>query len=162
MNMDAVIGCDAVDAGSGETNTWLRLRAVSGAIRTIPWSSVKLAGMGGNHEGHIQIQGITERVTPLFATHDSLWIVYANGGFAQAMLEKSHPKRDAILAAFAAQLGARWRGDQLEQNALMDVMFHVPVAAMSGLPKLMTIMIVVMAIMFLLAVAAIYFARHAG
>src|SRR5438132_2476468 len=47
MFMDAVIGCDAVDAEVG----WLRLRTATGAMRTIPWSAVKIAGMGGNHEG---------------------------------------------------------------------------------------------------------------
>ena len=94
MNSDAVIGCDAVDA----LPEWLRLKTATGATRTIPWSAIKLAGTGHKLEGHVTIQGVTEKTAPLLATHDSLWIVYAEGGFAQIMVDKISPKRDAILA----------------------------------------------------------------
>ena len=137
MNMDAVIGCDAVDAGA----EWLRLRTAGGAVRTIPWSAVKLAGMGGNHEGHLTIGGITEKVTPLFTTHDSLWIVYADGGMAQVMIEKVSPKRDAILAAFAQHLGIGWHGDQLPMTELTEALMAAPVAAMAGTSRMVIFMI---------------------
>ena len=157
MNTDAVIGCDAVDAGA----QWLRLRTASGAVRTVPWSAIKIAGMGGNHEGQMQIQHVTEHVSPFFATHDSLWIVYAEGGFAQAMLEKQHPKRDAILATFAQQLGIGWRGDELTTSELTEALFQMPVSARKGLPKIVAIMMAVMAALMLAAIVAGYLAgRH--
>jgi hypothetical protein len=155
MNLDAVIGCDAVDAEEG----WLRLRP-SSAVRTIPWTTVKIAGLGGNHDGHVTIQGITERVAPYFATHDSLWIVYAEGGFAQVMIEKEHPKREAILAAFEHQLGDRWHGDRLDRNELMEAMVHMPIAAASGLPRLLTLILIGVAFIIMLAMAVAYFSRH--
>jgi hypothetical protein len=155
MNMDAVIGCDAVDAEEG----WLRLRPPN-AVRTIPWTAVKIAGMGGNHEGHVTIQGITERATPYFATHDSLWIVYGEGGIAQVMIEKEHLKREAILAAFEHQLADRWHGDRLDRNELLQAMFHMPIAAASGLPRVLTMILIGMAFIIMLAMAVAYFSRH--
>jgi len=106
MNSDAVIGCDAVDAGS----EWLRLKTVAGLTRTIPWSAIRLAGMGSELNGHVTIEGVTEKVAPFLPTHDSLWIVYAENGFAQVMIEKgTSAKRSAILAAFAKNLDERCR-----------------------------------------------------
>jgi hypothetical protein len=156
MNTDAVIGCDAVDAG----DQWLRLRTGSGVVRTVPWSAIKIAGMGGNHEGNMQIQGVTEKVTPFFPTHDSLWIIFAQGGFAQVMLEKSSPQRDAILAAFAKNLGIGWRGDELTTSELTGALFQMPISAGRGLPKIVTIMMIVMAALILVAIAAGYVASH--
>lgn len=157
MNMDAVIGCDAVDAGA----EWLRLRTASGAVRTVPWSAIKIAGTGGNHEANMQIQGVTEKVTPLFPTHDSLWIVHVDGGLAQVMLEKVSPKRDAILATFAKQLGIGWRGDELTTSELTNALFQMPISARKGLPKMVTIMMAVMAALILAAIVAGYLAsRH--
>jgi hypothetical protein len=156
MNTDAVIGCDAVDAGP----QWLRLTTASGVVRTLPWSAIKIAGMGGNHEGQMEIQHVTEKVTPFFATHDSLWIVYAEGGFAQAMLEKSSPKRDAILATFAQQLGIAWRGDEFTSRELTEALFQMPVSMSKGIPKVVTIMMAVMAALIIFAIAAGYVASH--
>ena len=155
MNMDAVIGCDAVDAGA----EWLRLRTAGGAVRTIPWSAIKLAGMGGNHEGNMEIQGVTEKVTPYFATHDSLWIVYADGGIAQVMIEKSNPKRDAILAAFAEQLRIGWRGDELTSNELTEALFQMPVSSGMRIPKKLIFMVAAMLFVTLAAVVVLVLGR---
>jgi hypothetical protein len=139
----------------------LRLTTAAGAVRTIPWSAIKIAGMGGNHEGHMTIQGVTDKVTPYFPTHDSLWIVYAEGGFAQAMIDKAGAKRDAILASFAQQLGERWRGDRFTPDDLTVAMFEMPISASKGLPKIVTIMMAVMAALIILAIVAGYAAsRH--
>ena len=159
MNMDAVIGCDSVDAGSGPGNDWLRLRTAGGAVRTIPWSAIKLAGMGGNHEGQLTIEGMTEKVTPFFATHDSLWIVYADGGMAQVMLEKSGPKRDAILAAFAEHLGIGWHGDQLAMFELTKALMAGPVASAAGISRIVIFMIAGMLFVILAAVVVIVLGR---
>ena len=156
MNMDAVIGCDSVEAGA----EWLRLRAAGGAVRTVPWSAIKLAGMGGNHEGQLTIGGITEKVTPFFPTHDSLWIVYAEGGMAQVMLEKSSPKRDAILAAFAQHLGIGWHGDELPMMELSRALMSAPVAVASGIMKRAVMMTAVMLILAALAVVAMVVSSH--
>jgi hypothetical protein len=156
MNMDAVIGCDGIDAGTA----WLRLTTAAGASRTIPWAAIKIAGMGGNHEGHMKIQDVTEKVTPYFPTHDSLWIVYADGGFAQAMIEKTGAKRDAILATFAQQLGERWRGDLFTTDDLTEAMFQMPLSASKGLPKIVMIMMAAMAALILGAIVAGYVASH--
>jgi hypothetical protein len=156
MNTDAVIGCDAVDAG----DQWLRLRTASGAVRTVPWSAIKIAGMGGNHDGHMQIQDVTEKVTPFFPTHDSLWIIFAQGGFAQVMLEKSSPKRDAILAACTKNLGIGWRGDELTTSELTGALFQMPISAGRGMPKVLTIMVIAMAALILVAIVVGYIAGH--
>jgi hypothetical protein len=151
MNMDAVIGCDSVDAGAD----WLRLRTAGGAVRTIPWSAIKLAGMGGTHQGQLTIGGITEKVTPFFATHDSVWIVYTDGGIAQIMIEKASPKRDAILASFAQHLGIGWHGDQLEMRELTQALMSVPLAAASGAIRRVVMMIAVSLIILVLAIVAV-------
>jgi hypothetical protein len=156
MHMDAVIGCDAVDTSGG----WLRLHTAGGAVRTIPWTSIKIAGMGGNHADEITIEGVTETVTPFFATHDSLWIAYAAGDFAQVMIEKSSPKRDAILATFAQQLETRWKGDQLGQQELMEGLFKIPLSAAKEIPKLTLVMIALAVLMALIAVVVPLILRH--
>jgi hypothetical protein len=154
MNSDAVIGCDAVD-GSAE---WLRLKTATGTTRTIPWSAIKLAGMGHGLEGHITIQGVTQKVAPFLATHDSLWVVYAEGGFAQIMIEKTSPKRDAILAAFAQHLGDRWCGDELKESDLTGAMM---IPAKVRIPKTLTVFLAVIAIVFFAAMAIIFFTHGA-
>ncbi|MGA3206116.1 MAG: hypothetical protein ABSF12_26780 [Bryobacteraceae bacterium] len=153
MNTDAVIGCDAVDAGAD----WLRLRTAAGAVRTIPWSAVKLAGMGAGLEANITIRGVTEKVAGLHATHDSLWIVYAEGGFAQAMIEKASPKREAILETFARQLDTRWKGDQLTFSELTNAMFQMP--AKVRMPKVIVVMMILVPLVFFLALAVLFFVR---
>jgi hypothetical protein len=152
MHMDAVIGCDAVDAGA----EWLRLKTAAGAVRTIPWSTIKIAGMGGNHDGNMEIQGVTEKATPFFGTHDSLWIVCTDGGIAQVMIEKASPKREAILDAFAKYLGIGWRGDELTTSELTNALFQMPVSASKGLPKIVSVMMAVMAFLILAAIVVGY------
>jgi hypothetical protein len=154
MNSDAVIGCDAVDAGT----EWLRLTTASGALRTIPWSAVRLAGMGSSLEGHVTIEAVTEKVAPFLATHDSLWIVYADGGFAQVMIEKVSPKRDPILAAFAQHLHGRWRADELTASELMGAMMIPPKIRMAR-PVIVTM--AVLGIGFFLAIAILFFMHGA-
>ena len=154
MKMDAVIGCDSVDAGS----EWLRLKAADGATRTIPWSAIKVAGMGAGLEGHVTIQGVTEKVAPLLATHDSLWIIYADGEIAQVMLEKSSPKRDAILASFAQHLVDRWHADDLTADALMGPMMIPPKVQV---PKTIIWMLALLGIVFFAAVAILFFVHGA-
>jgi hypothetical protein len=154
MKTDAVIGCDAVDTGS----EWLRLKTVGGATRTIPWSAVSFAGMNARLEGHIDIQGLTEKVAPFLATHDSLWIVYADGGFVQVMIEKVSPKRDPLLMAFAQHLGDRWQGDELQESDLMGALM-IPAKVRIG--KTMVTSLVAMGIVFFLLVAILFFTHGA-
>jgi hypothetical protein len=154
MNTDAVIGCDAVDTGA----EGLRLKTATGTTRTIPWSAIKLAGMGHKLEGHVTVQGVTERVAPFLATHDSLWIVYAEGGFAQVMIERTSPKRDAILTAFAQHLGDRWCGDKLQESDLTGAMM---IPAKVRIPKMLIAILAVMAITFFAAMVIIFFTHGA-
>jgi len=157
MHMDAVIGCGAVDAG----DAWLRLKTVDGAVRTIPWSAVKVAGMGVRAGEKIDIQGVTEKVEGLAGTHDSVMIVYSEGDFAQVMLEKSGPKRDAILASFAQQLGTRWRGDGFTTNELTDALMEMPgKTKRGGLRAVMLLIVVGMFLLTLLAVIVSFVGRH--
>lgn len=149
MPMDAVIGCAAVDAGA----EWLRLRTDTGAVRTIPWSRVTLAGMGGP----LNIKGVAERVAPYLSTHDSLWVLSGDRSLAQVMIEKEGPKREAVLAAFAANLGERWRGDRLSTNELTDLMFKMP--APVKMPKMLVVMMMVLGAAVLLATVALIFVR---
>ncbi len=150
MPVYAVIGCAAVDAGA----EWLRLRTDTGAVRTIPWSNVALAGMGG---GPLNIKGVAERTAPYLSTHDSLWVLSGDRSLAQLMIEKEGPRREAVLAAFAANLGERWRGDKLSTNELTDLMFKMP--APVKMPKMLVVMMVVMGVTVLLAMAALMFVR---
>ena len=154
MNSDAVIGCDAVDAGTDG----LRLTTANGATRTISWSAIRLAGMGARLEGHVAIQGATEKVAPFLATHDSLWIVYGEGGFAQVMMEKASPRREAILATFAQRLDERWCGDELTAKELTGAMMIPPQVRM---PKGIIVAMVVVGIAFFLGIAILFFARGA-
>src|SRR5665213_2102924 len=122
MSSDAVIGCDAVDAAP----EWLRLTTATGATRTIHWSAIRLAGMGEGIEGHVTMEGVTQKVAPYYPTHDSLWIVYTGDGFAQVMLEKASPKCGALLAAFGKHLGDRWQGHELKASDLTGAMMIPP------------------------------------
>src|ERR1700722_4685605 len=144
MNTDAVIGCDAIDAGP----QWLRLKTAAGVLRAVPWDGVRLAGMV---EAHVKIQGLTEKVAPLRATHDSLWVAYAEGGLAQVMLEKENPKRAAIFEMFAAQLGDRWKGDQLSNEEVIRSM--MPSAGQVVMPRLVIALMIAVGLAFFLALA---------
>jgi hypothetical protein len=148
MNTDAVIGCDAIDAGP----QWLRLTTAGGAVRMVPWDGVKLAGMV---EAHIKIHGLTERVAPLLRTHDSLWVAYPEGGLAQVMIEKENPKRTAILEMFAAQLGDRWKGDQLSDQDVIGVLMPTQVA----MPRLVIALMIAVGLAFFLALAVLFLVR---
>jgi hypothetical protein len=154
MKWDAVIGCTSVDAGT----SWLRLHSANGLQRTIPWTAITIAGLGGNHGDQYTCEGVTETTKPFFPTHDSLWIVYADGGFVQAMIERTDAKRDAILAMFAQQLGPRWRGDQLTLTELMDVKSSS--AGKRPFPKALLIMIAFMLLSMLIPLVLIVLARH--
>jgi hypothetical protein len=154
MNSDAVIGCDAVDAGS----EWLRLTTAAGALRTIPWGAIRVAGTGVGLEGHVTIQGVTEKVAPFLATHDSLWIIYTDGAMAQLMLEKASPKRETIRAAFEQHLGDRWHGDDLTADQLMGPMMIPPKVQM---PNTLIMMMAGIGIVFFLAMAILYFMHGA-
>jgi hypothetical protein len=148
MNTDAVIGCDAIDAGP----QWLRLTTAGGAVRMVPWDGVKLAGMV---EAHIKIHGLTERVAPLLRTHDSLWVAYPEGGLAQVMIEKENPKRTAILEMFAAQLGERWKGDRLTDQDVIGVLMPTQVA----MPRLVMALMIAVGLAFFLALAVLFLVR---
>jgi hypothetical protein len=155
MYTDAVIGCDAVDVGP----EWLRLKTQTGVVRTIPWGAIRIAGMGGNHDRQVAIAGVTDRTQRFYKTHDSLWVVYADGGFAQVMIEKSGPKRAEILAAFPQQLPAGWRGDKFKATDLSKALMNTTLRA-AKLPTLVTIMIVAMTAMILLAIVVGYLGNH--
>jgi hypothetical protein len=123
-----VTSCDAVDAES----EWLRLRPPSGPVRSIPWSAIRWAGFSTD-DGQMSFGGDLEQATALGATHDPLWIAHGEG-VALAMLEKQHPKRAGIDAAFRQQLGERW----LEGMTSSQVARRVMVAranARPGVPK---------------------------
>jgi hypothetical protein len=154
MNSDAVIGCDAVDVGAEQ----LRLKTATGATRTIPWSDIRLAGMGSGIEGHIQIKGVTEKVAPFRATHDALWVAYADGSIAQVMIEKTNPRRDAILAAFERHLGGRWRPDDLTESDLMGTMMIPPKVQ---IPRTVVWIMVILAIVFFGSVAILFYIHGA-
>lgn len=149
MQTDAVIGCDAVETGS---------EAVRLKTRTIPWKSVKFAGMGLRLEGHVVVKAIAEKVAPLLGTHDSLWVVYSDDGFARVMLEKTNPKRGAIIDAFEEHLGDRWRGNELTEAELIGALLIPPKVQM---PKVVVFLMALVGVAFFLAIAILYFVHGA-
>ena len=154
MTADAVIGTESVDAGPEE----LHLETASGAIRNIPWSAIKLAGMGDRLNDEVEIRRVAERVAPFRATHDSLWIVYSPAGFVRAMIEKTGPRRDAILAAFANHLGSRWRNDELTEPELSGAILIPPKVQ---IPKAVIVMLIALLIAFFAAIAILFFMHGA-
>ena len=149
MNTDAVIGCDAIETSA----QWLRLRITSGVVRTIPWSSIKFAGYGDNFAGSLTIGHLTDKVAPLFPTHDSLWIAYGDHGLVQAMMEGAAATREAILASFAQQLGTRWRGDRIAAFELQRQFMNETASAMaSGIKKSLLIFGIVLILFIALMV----------
>jgi hypothetical protein len=153
MNSDAVIGCDAVEAGP----EWVRLKTSSGPLRTIPWSAIKIAGLGNSLESHVTIERVSEKLAPYRATHDALWIVYSDGAIAQVMLEKVHPKRNSILDAFDKHLGDRWK-DQLTESELMGPMLIPPKVRV---PKPIVWILIALAIVFFASLAILFFVHGA-
>jgi hypothetical protein len=154
MNSDAVIGCDAVETGP----EWVRLKTLSGPTRTIPWTAIKVAGLGNTLEGHVTIQRVTDKLAPYRATHDALWIVYSDGGLAEVMIEKASPRRDAILSAFDKHLGGCWKGDQLTESELMGPMLIPPKVR---IPRAVVGIMVALAIVFFVSLAIMFFVHGA-
>jgi hypothetical protein len=155
---DAVIGCDAIDA----SNQWLRLRTTSGIVRTIPWSAIKFAGWGDNFAGSLTIGKVTDKVMPLYATHDSLWIAYGKAGFAQAMMEKAtaekpNRRREEILGIFAQQLDTRWRADRMTVTEISTEFMREGAADMaSGMKKSLLIFAAVLIVVIAVLVYSAY------
>lgn len=154
MTTDAVIGCASVDPSPQE----LRLKTVDGATRVIPWSAIRVAGMGNRLIGHVTISGITDQTAPFAATHDPVWIVYAHGGLAQIMLEKSGSNRDAILEAIEGQLGERWSGDDLQES---DVTGATLIPPKVEFPRKVSFTLALVAIAFFAAIAILFFMHGA-
>jgi hypothetical protein len=154
MQTDAVLGCDAVNAGP----EWLRLKTAGGATRTLPWSAVSFAGMIAKGEAQITIEGMTEKTAPLLGTHDSLWVVYAEGGLAQVMIEKISPKRDPLLAAFEQHLGDRWQGGDLQESELIGAMM---IPAKIRIKKMLILPLIMMGVIFFAILAMIFFTHGA-
>src|SRR5579871_4121993 len=98
VKVSIVAGCDAVDAGQD----WVRLRVPGGALRTIPWSGIRMAALPPNNS-HMTFEGDLAEITSLAATHDALWIECPDG-VDVALLEKTHPRRDSIVRAFQERL----------------------------------------------------------
>lgn len=154
MTTDAVIGCASVDPSPQE----LRLKTMDGATRAIPWSAISVAGMGNRLTGHVTILGITDKTAPFAATHDPLWIVYAHGGLAQIMLEKSDPQRDAIVEAIAAKLDNRWAGDGLQESDVMGALLIPPKVEV---PRKLSLTLALVAIAFFAVIAILFFVHGA-
>jgi hypothetical protein len=153
MNSDAVIGCSAVET----TAEWLRLRTATGDTRTIPWSSIRLAGVCESLDGHVTTPAVTRKVAPYLPTHASLWVFYEHG-IAQVMLEKPSARQDAIYAAFAEHLGERWQGDELKRSDLDGAMMIPP---KRRVPGWMGLAMTVLAIAFFLSVGILFFLHGA-
>lgn len=124
-----VVGCDSVDADS----SWLRLHVAGGHLQTLDWTGISMAALVRNDE-HMTFEGDLEQITSLRSTHDPLWIE-SGDGVAVALLEKQHPKRNAILAAVQERLGARWMGDRLTAEEAAMRMFKLPAPGGGGFPK---------------------------
>jgi hypothetical protein len=154
MHTDAVIGCDSVETGAEA----VRLKTATGEDRAIRWDTIKFAGTGHRLEAHVAIKAIAEKVAPLLATHDSLWVVYGDDGFARLMLEKTNPKRGAILDAFEAHLGDRWRGDALTESDLTGALL---IPAKVQMPKSVVFVMALVGVAFFLAIAILYFVHGA-
>lgn len=154
MTSDAVIGCEAVDAGAEV----VRLTTAAGAMRAIRWRAIRIAGIGPGPESEVKVQGVTEKVAPFLASHDPLWIAYGKDDFAEVMIEKDSPSRAAILAAFKQHLGERWRGDELTASELSGQMMIPPKVR---IPKAVVVALVVVAIAFFLSAAILFFMQGA-
>ena len=148
-----VVGCAAVDASPD----WLRLHT-PGGLRTIPWIAIKMAALPTN-DGSMTFSGAFEPITALRETHDPLWIE-SGEGTAIALLEKNHPKRESILAAFKEHLESRWLGDRLTAAEAAQRLFSPARAVGSGFSKLAIVALAAMILMFLLAFILSRFVRH--
>ncbi len=146
-----VVGCDAVDAGPD----WVRLRVAGGAMRTIAWNSITAAAAPVDGE-HVTFEGTLGPITQLRATHDPLWIEYADG-VAWVMLERDNTKREAILGTFRAQLGARWMEHLTVMEAAQRMFKPMSAGRMNQRLKFMILVMVAMLVLPILAVMLIHF-----
>jgi hypothetical protein len=155
MHMDAVIGCDAVDAAGD----WLRFTTARGATRTIPWSAVQVAGFGSKSD-HISVEGVTEQVAPYQETHDAVWIIYPDG-VAQLMIESDGSRRGELLGRFVEKLGARWKGAQFSSGEIMTALFTDSARSASrGIPKMMILMFGVIFFSLVVLMIAVFLAHR--
>lgn len=154
MNSDAVIGCDSVEAGKDD----LRLKTSTGAPRVIPWNKVKIAGMGDALERQVPLQGVAPIVTPYFASHDSVIIVYGDGDFAQVMIEKSSPKRRWVLSTLAEHLGDRWEAGDLQASEMIGAMLIPPRVR---IPRPVIVALALVAVAFFASIAILFFMHGA-
>ena len=146
-----VVGCDAVDAGPD----WVRLRVDGGAVRTIVWSSITAAAAPVDGE-HVTFEGTLGPITQLRATHDPLWIEYADG-VAWAMLERDSAKREAILGTFRERLGARWMEHLTLMNAAQRMFKPMSAGRMNQRLKVMILVMVAIMVLPILVFILIHF-----
>jgi len=140
--IDVVVGCDGIDADAA----WVRLRAAGGHFRTLDWTGISMAALVRN-DAHMTFEGTLEQITALRDTHDPLWIESVDG-IEVVMLEKQHPKREAILRMFPQRLGERWMADRLSAQDAAMRMFQMPSPVRGGgFPKMVIIMIAITLLM---------------
>jgi len=72
------------------------------------WPAMESAGMLGD---------LLQEQLEVRRTHDALLIVHRDG-IVQALIEKSAPRRDALLAGLRMNLGARWLGEDFTSQEL--------------------------------------------
>jgi hypothetical protein len=113
-----------------------------------------------NDGAQVTFEGDLGQISALSATHDALWIE-SGDGMVIALLEKEHPKREGILAAFKERLGSRWMGDRLtSRDAAMSLFKDLRGGPRGGgFPKMAIVAIIAILVMFLLAFVGSRFAR---
>jgi hypothetical protein len=116
---------------------------------------------GVPHDGaQMTFKGDLGQISALSTTHDALWIE-SGDGMVIALLEREHPKREGILAAFKERLGSRWMGDRLTSNDAAMLLFRDLGGGprRGGFPKMAIVAIIAIFVMFLLAFVGSRFAR---
>jgi len=148
MGIDVASGCDAIDANP----QWLRVRVASGAVRTIPWSTIRVAGLDRSSGGSEPHEFVIDMSKPADPSRQSLWILYPEGAI-EVRLEESDPKRAEVLQQFPAQLGERWKGAEF---SVQQALFGMSRRSSRGMPKVLIVMIAVMLLSILAAVIVLF------
>ena len=153
MGISILEGCQAIDVDPA----FVRLHAPGGHMQTIPWSAILLAALPAG-DVHMKFEGDLSPITRLRETHDALWIQVA-GGMNVVMLERDDPKRGAIVEAFQANLGDKWKGEHMSPQQLTNLMFNMAKISMDGAGNSIKIMVIAMAVFMLIAVVIFFLAQ---
>jgi hypothetical protein len=101
--------------------------------------------------GEGAVASAMQQLSGLRGTHDALWIKHG-AGLIIAVIEREHPKRDALLRGLEQHLGSHWFGGVFTSADLAQRFSYRSASASAGISKQFIIMGAAMLVLLAVAV----------